>query len=470
MKPNKLKRNLIIIFSIILILTAIIFVLYITTDIFRTKRDAFFRYFSQIPEVLDVLETSEEYETYQKTKETKPYTTVGEVKITDSSNIADQSILDKVKVTVNGKTDNKNEKSNIDVEIKSENNSLFNMQVARDKNLYGFFAPQIADGYIVVRNENIDELAQNIGLENANQFPEEITEIKLDKILEISNTEKKHIEQYVKMIRNDVPDTAYSKTKNEKIEIEGQKYDTTAYTLKLNARENSNLQIQILEKITVDSITMDFITSKCKLLNITDEYTDINMLNKKMKERIELLKNNPDEAGEFSITVYENKLKNIQTKIEYNGKTITISNLQEGNEKNVILKVSDGTKVTTIKIKGNEQEHSLKYQTQENEIIKSIEAKYWITGTVQENNIENHLIINRINDIKKISFEYNDKINFTSDIGTFKDMQDDKVAVVNDYDSNYIKEFTDIIKKQINDVYINQAASIGINLDPIFMN
>ena len=119
MKPNKLKRNLIIIFSIILILTAIIFVLYITTDIFRTKRDAFFRYFSQIPEVLDVLETSEEYETYQKTKETKPYTTVGEVKITDSSNIADQSILDKVKVTVNGKTDNKNEKSNIDVEIKS---------------------------------------------------------------------------------------------------------------------------------------------------------------------------------------------------------------------------------------------------------------------------------------------------------------------------------------------------------------
>ena len=194
------------------------------------------------------------------------------------------------------------------------------------------------------------------------------------------------------------------------------------------------------------------------------------MLNKKMKERIELLKNNPDEAGEISITVYENKLKNIQTKIEYNGKTITISNLQEGNEKNVILKVSDGTKVTTIKIKGNEQEHSLKYQTQENEIIKSIEAKYWITGTVQENNIENHLIINRINDIKKISFEYNDKINFTSDIGTFKDMQDDKVAVVNDYDSNYIKEFTDIIKKQINDVYINQAASIGINLDPIFMN
>ena len=281
MKPNKLKRNLIIIFSIILILTAIIFVLYITTDIFRTKRDAFFRYFSQIPEVLDVLETSEEYETYQKTKETKPYTTVGEVKITDSSNIADQSILDKVKVTVNGKTDNKNEKSNIDVEIKSENNSLFNMQVARDKNLYGFFAPQIADGYIVVRNENIDELAQNIGLENANQFPEEITEIKLDKILEISYTEKKHIEQYVKMIRNDVPDTAYSKTKNEKIEIEGQKYDTTAYTLKLNSRENSNLQIQILEKITVDSIMMDFVTSKCKLLNITDEYTDINMLNKK---------------------------------------------------------------------------------------------------------------------------------------------------------------------------------------------
>ena len=49
-------------------------------------------------------------------------------------------------------------------------------------------------------------------------------------------------------------------------------------------------------------------------------------------------------------------------------------------------------------------------------------------------------------------------------------MQDDKVAVINDYDADYLKEFVNLVKKQINTVYINQAASIGINLDPIFLD
>ena len=109
MKPNKLKRNLIIIFSAILIVAATIFVLYNTTDIFRTKRGAFFRYFEQIPEMFEILDTSDEYKNYQKTKESKKYTTSGQMIITDSSNIADKSILNKIKMTVNEKTDNQNE-------------------------------------------------------------------------------------------------------------------------------------------------------------------------------------------------------------------------------------------------------------------------------------------------------------------------------------------------------------------------
>ena len=32
----------------------------------------------------------------------------------------------------------------------------------------------------------------------------------------------------------------------------------------------------------------------------------------------------------------------------------------------------------------------------------------------------------------------------------------------------YAKEFVELVKKQINNVYINQGASIGINLEPIF--
>ena len=112
----------------------------------------------------------------------------------------------------------------------------------------------------------------------------------------------------------------------------------------------------------------------------------------------------------------------------------------------------------------------MKIQNEENDIIKSAEFIYSLTGTVSENNIQNHLTIKLVDDIKRITFEYNDNINFTNDIGTLEEMQDDKVAVINDYDADYLKEFVNLVKKQINTVYINQAASIGINLDPIFLD
>ena len=470
MKPNKLKRNLIIIFSVIVLACAIILVLYNTTDIFRTKRGAFFRYFEQIPEAFEILETSDGYKTYQNTKESTPYITSGEMTITESNNIADASILNKIRLTLNGKTDNKSEKSNTRVTVNSENTELFNMTIARNKKLYGFYAPQIADGYIVVRNEKLNELADKIDFEYAENVPEQIMPLNIEKILEVKNVEKNSIAKYIKMINNQAHDTAYTKNDNEKIEIEGQTYQTTSYSLKLNSEQNSNLQISILEEMTKDSIMMNFITSKCRLLNLKQDFTDINTLNSKMKERIELLKNNPSMAGEIVITVYENWQKNIQTKIEYNNKIITLSHIQNDDDNYVILKIEDENKITTVKLEKNTDSYIVKIQNEENDIIKSAEFIYSLTGTVSENNIQNHLTIKLVDDIKRITFEYNDNISFTNDIGTLEEMQDDKVAVINDYDADYLKEFVNLVKKQINTVYINQAASIGINLDPIFLD
>ena len=469
MKPNKLKRNLILIFSIVIILVTAIFVLYMTTDIFRTKRDAFFRYALQIPDIFDVLDTNDEYQTYQKTKQSNTYLTTGEMKITSSENIADESILSKVNMTVFGKTDNKKEQANYEITIRSDNNNLFSMTAARDKDLYGFYSEQIADGYIVFRNENLTDLATKMNIENAENIPNQINIFNKEEILNVSNIEKKHLEKYIKIVRNQAPDTSYSKSQNEKIEIEGQKYDTTAYTLSLNSEQNSNLQISILSELTKDSIMMNFITSKCKLLNLNNNFTDINTLNSIFKQRIENLQNNSNLAGDFSITVYEYKQKTIQTKIRINNKLITISNINNDNNKFATIKIEEESKPTiNLKVENDNDTYKIKLQKDDSGIINSLELIYNMTGTVAENNIQNHLKINLVDGIKSASFEYNDTINFTTDVGDFKNMQDEKVAVINDYDQDYLNEFLKMVKDQINSVYISQGASIGINLDPLF--
>lgn len=468
MKKSKLKRNLIIIFSIIAIIAVTIFVLYNVTDIFRTKRGAFFRYLGQIENIKDILENSEEYENYKKTKESMPYTINGEMSIAKSENIADDYILNKIRLTSEGKVDPQSERVNTNISIKSNNNELFNAKLVRDKKIYTFYSPQIADGYIAVRNDNVTELAKNIGLSNAEDFPEQIMPIDIDKILDTSSVEKKSIEKYIKMVRNKAPDTSYSKDLKTKIEIEGQKYNTNSYTLKLTPEQNSNLQIEILEELTKDSIMMNYITSKCKLMNFTGDCTDINLLNNMLKKRIETLKKNPKKAGDLTVTLYEYRQKNIQTKIVIGNKTIKITHLDNQETEFVKLEIEENNEIKTLKIEKEDNKSIIKLQKSEGEILKSIEFIYNMTGKVADNNIQNNLTINLVNDIKSISFEYKENISFTNDIGSFENMQEARMLVVNDYEANYIREFIELLKKQINSVYINQASRVGINLDPIF--
>ena len=83
----------------------------------------------------------------------------------------------------------------------------------------------------------------------------------------------------------------------------------------------------------------------------------------------------------------------------------------------------------------------------ENDFVKAAEFAYNITGSVEENNVENHLIIKIIDDIKEIEFNYNDKVNFTNSVGLLKSITDEKSAVINDYEPEYAKEFSRTCKK-----------------------
>ena len=63
-------------------------------------------------------------------------------------------------------------------------------------------------------------------IENADKVPSKLIGIDIDKILSLSEVEEKHIESYIKMIRNNVADTAYSREKKVKINIEGKKLNS----------------------------------------------------------------------------------------------------------------------------------------------------------------------------------------------------------------------------------------------------
>lgn len=462
MKSKNAKLKFIIILVVIIIIAIVVAVLFFFTDVFRTKRGAFFRYFKTTSSNLEILKEIS-FEDYERVKESTPYIVNGEMTVRSSSNIADSSIMDKLKLKVEGKVNNEKEKANYNIKINSNNTELFDISLAKEKNMYAFYSSQISNAYIGIKNENLKQISQAIFGDT--YVPNEITKLNFDKILEVSKVEKSHIDSYYNLLKNSSPDTAFSK-KQDKIEIDGQDYSAVTYTLKLENKESANVQDVLLTKLIQDSIMMDYLTSRFKLLNMDDEYTDINTFNIKMREKIENLKSNPDLAENIEISISEHRQKNIRTTVKINDWNFGITHIKENNKEVIILELNG----KTLKVGKEDNNIVLKYSYEEDDINKSIEINSRLEGTIEENNIKNIMEITTTNGIKVVNYYYEGSVNFTNDIGTIETFDENNSAILNNYSVQDIVPFIKQLKNKINNTYISKGASIGINLDPIFKN
>lgn len=462
MRRSKLKFIVIILIILAIIISGLI--VFFKTDFFRTKRSAFFRYFNQIPIALEVLKT-DKFDSYNDKKQDSPYVRNADISIQTSSNIADSAILDSIKFKVNQKMDQQNEHGSIDFVVNKNNEQLIKISAIQNKDSYGILSEDVTNGFVTVKNSDLKRVAKDWGMSTTQLIPDTFRNIKIKTILQTSKNEKNHIDDCVKLIKNNVPDTAYSKEGKKKIKINNKSYITNSYKLSLNANDSANLQCDILEKISKDSILMDYFASKAKLLNLDEEYTTINSLNNLIKKRVNDLKSNPQLAGKLEITVYENKQKNVRTEIKSGENTILIEHVDEGNDEYSSLTFNKYR--YSIEYDGNKYyfEHE---NTSEENFTKKIRIEYSQSGSVESNDIKNNMVIIKNDGAKSITYAYSDTVNFTKDIGKIDDFGTNKVIVLNDYSDDDLKSFFELLRKKINDVYVKKGSLIGINLDPIF--
>lgn len=461
MKPRISRLTIILIISAIIIITGIALALFFFTDLFRSNKSAFSRYLRTMSKSLEILD-EDKYDSYNNLKETMPYMRKAEAYVKSSSNVADTAIMDKLKISLTEKTDYKSSKSNIDISIKSQETELSNIKLIRDKQQYGIYCPDVANGYVVVKNENLKELINAMGKEN--YVPDEINEIRMHKLVERTNVEESHIESYYNLIKVNAPDSAYSKKKNAKVNQDEETYNTTEYTLKLSAKESADLQIELLSKLSQDSIMMNFITSKARLLNFDNYISDINLLNNKIQEGIEKFKKDSSSAEEIEITINEYKQKNLKTTIKIGEYSISIFHLKDGDKETSVYSIND----KSIEIGKENEEYTIRYSFKEDEIDKAIEIKHKMEGSIEDNNIKNIMDITTTNGIKRVTYSYSDQVTFTNDIGTINGLSNEIKVILNEYPKETLEPFMLSLKRRINEIYINKGASIGINLDPIF--
>lgn len=239
--------------------------------------------------------------------------------------------IEGIKVETDLRVDKQNNKSQIDIDLKNDNDSILKVQGLKNADKYAFKSDPIANGYIGIENNKLDELAEKLNLNIAN-IPNKIEITKGD----FENNKKKILsklqEEYLPIIKNKFTEDKYSKEKNISIKVGDIEYTkATKLILSTDGEELKELLTELLEKAEND----DELIEKMITYSI-DGYSD--EIKEQYKKQLTSIKESLDEldgTGSVNINTYIEKDKVIKTEIVFeDGGNISI--YKDGDTKKII--------------------------------------------------------------------------------------------------------------------------------------
>lgn len=468
------KKILIIVVIVMLILFAILggvfAFLYFKTDLLRTNQELFYKYALQNEDIINVIDDNWLNEYKNKTS-TTAYNNSGEITFNiDNDNNESQlnTMVNNIKFKFEGSTNLPEGKTYQDIKVlySDENKELFNVKLLKEDELYGVKSDEILIKYLSVKNEDIKQLYNRLGIENSNNIANNIEEYDFNTILNMSETNKTEIsERYMSVLNTHIPSSRYSKEKDARVTVNNEVYVANKYSVKLTGDEYINVKIKLLEALLDDDTTLNEII---KILQKDDTY--ITILKTKIQETIENIKREPtNENVALEISVYELDGKLLKTECINETQSLTIENINSGNTQNVKIvntNTNNGVIVDTYVIKRNssESENSLTYNVistengrQASEVLVELKNE----GNINSNNIDTSINISINNDLGKNKIEYVNKKEFN--VQTQIESLSEDTVTLNNTTIEYNKNLIQAIKDRLLSIYAERASSVGLD-------
>ena len=411
------KKIISIIIVILLILVGVGVFLYLKTDMFKSNQQLFWNYAIKNSEVTELFNNDSVKEIKNK-KINNSYKINSKLDI----NTEDGEYL------INSNTNSKNLNDIFtQVEFTKDSENIVDFNLVKKNNVVGLKMDELANGYITLKNSDLKSLAEKIGLENTNSFPDNINWGTYVDILEIQQDDVDYISnKYMKLIINDTNKKNYEKSGSAGIKINDKIHTATTYKMTITENESKKILSDVFNELSKDSRTLNIISSKLKMLNLPSEYTQINYLSEKftkIKSNIDSLETTDDELLE--ITVYAEKSELIQTDI----------------------KVKD------------------------ERIIKIVDVLNKIVSNVDEMIIDNHVsedkntMTTKVNVIckKNITISYISTTEITDNISTSNDYEQSKKIILNDLTKEQLQKLYNAIINNIKGIYQDKKALISNN-------
>ena len=246
-KKNKgLKIAIIIISIIILILIATIVSIYFLTDVFRSNKESFFKYTSQLISQEDGF-IDDTLKQYLEKKQNTPYEDNGsvdfDISIPDMGQ--DNETLNNFNISFSGKTDNTNIKNEQNIILNYSNDVNFPLYYKKVNDVQGIQTDRIGSKYIAIRDGEEIQALEDFNLE-LNGLEETSTLYNSIKNSDINLQNLKTT--YFDNIFSQIQDDKFSKISEE---------NTTGYKLTLAGDDLKNVLTQILENLKGDEETLN---------------------------------------------------------------------------------------------------------------------------------------------------------------------------------------------------------------------
>lgn len=401
---SKKKAIAIIFVLIILALGAAAAYIYFFTDLFRTPEDLFYKYVGKAAKIesqYDYQDLLEELEASQ-TKSYKGKSNIG-IELKGNSYLAKQeqstyNLINGIGLEVETKSKPNENKSSYDLNVKFAGTNLVNLEVVKDKDIFGVKSDLLDSKYIAVENNNLKDLMRKLGVSTTN-VPDKIETIDIYKLLYISKEDQDKIANtYKDVIKNNISSDKFVKTENVNKKVNGADINTTAYSLKLNEKDFLNIMTKVFETLKDDDTMLNLIVDKMNTIinlnptiqtymnnksiyssKITESLTKEN-LKQYIDEAIKGLKGIETSNNNLSVefVVYESNFETVRMEFKVNDEVIMAFDFSNKDNKQHITMYAQ----ETGKLSYDYSRYALSNRTKSSELVKLMEVE---TKTTKNN-------------------------------------------------------------------------------------
>lgn len=440
----KKKRGLIIILIVILLIILLaggaFAYIYMATDILRTDKEMFLKYFSQIGTEGEFWDS--DIQQYYDKKQQTPYENSGKITVNaDIPEELDISVenLNDLSIEFSGKTDKTSDIAEQDVEIiyNKEKEVVLPIAYKQYENIVGIKFNDLGSKYIAIRNEDLKEFAEKFGINKLDEIPDEIDLSEAKEEYGLSPEEIEQIKQiYGVVLQEQLLEENFSKIKNDNEE---------SYTLELTGEQIKNIIIKMLETTKQNTLLIDKVNEYVSKIDEESDKIDEDSID-------ELIENiNGEDFSEISnlkITlIQKNKMLN-EIIIECGENNITISKIN--NEDTIEYK-------TNVKLKDSEEDAT--------EVSVYLNVKF--SGLNANKTKETYNVGFDVNtEDTSLGYEYNitNSVEFKEFV-SIDEFEKNKAVFLNDYDAETITNFLSQVVTRLSDINKEQMSKLGLQED-----